>query len=305
MEICVVLVTFNRLNCLKKALDEFEKQTYLPKRLIVVNNSSTDGTAEYLSEWKKTESNFEKIVITTERNLGGAGGFALGLKEASKYSDTDWIWLSDDDAFVKPNTLATINNVYQDDLKSENIAALFTSVINNGEYDLSHRRIVKKDVLGIKMLPVAKERYKNKYFELAQGSYVGMLIKNDLVKKFGVTKEEYFIYYDDTEHCERLRRHGKLICVPSAEIVHDIEVNTQYSWKSYYGARNSTILIKEYYGVYPALLNVLKRYIKEVSFLSKNNSKSVKKMIKTGLKDGLLGKTGLHNLYKPGWKIEN
>ena len=155
------------------------------------------------------------------------------------------------------------------------------------------------------MLPVAKEIYKNKYFELAQGSYVGMLIKNDLVKKFGVTKEEYFIYYDDTEHCERLRRYGKLICVPSAEIVHDIEVNTQYSWKSYYGARNSTILIKEYYGVYPALLNVLKRYIKEVSFLSKNNSKSVKKMIKTGLKDGLLGKTGLHNLYKPGWKIEN
>lgn len=55
MEICVVLVTFNRLNCLKKALDEFEKQTYLPKRLIVVNNSSTDGTAEYLSEWKKND----------------------------------------------------------------------------------------------------------------------------------------------------------------------------------------------------------------------------------------------------------
>ena len=305
MEICVVLVTFNRLNYLKKALGEFENQTYLPKRLIVVNNSSTDGTADYLLKWKKTEGNFEKIVITTERNLGGAGGFATGLKEASEYSDIDWIWLSDDDAFVKPDTLATIHNVYRDELGSESVAAMFTSVINHGEYDLSHRRIVKKGLLGIKMLPVEREAYKNKCFELDQGSYVGMLIKNDLVQKYGVTKEEYFIYYDDTEHCERLRKHGKLICIPSAEIIHDVEVDNKYSWKSYYGARNSTILIKEYYGIYPALLNVLKRYIKEVSFLSENKSKSIKNMLKAGLMDGLLGKTGLHHLYKPGWHTED
>lgn len=305
MNISVVLVTFNRIDCLKKALKEFENQTYFPKRIIVVNNCSTDGTEEYLLQWKKATHHFEKIVITTKSNLGGSGGFAVGLTEARKYSDTDWIWLSDDDAYVKPNTLATIHNVYTKELSKENVAALFTSVINKGKYDLSHRRIVKKNLLGIKMLPIPEETYKKDYFELAQGSYVGMLIKSDLVRNFGVTKEDYFIYYDDTEHCERLRKHGKLICIPSAEIIHDVEIDDKYSWKSYYGARNSTILIKEYYGIYFAFMNILKRYIKEVSLLSKNHSKSVKKMIKSGLKDGLLGKTGLHNLYKPGWIIKD
>lgn len=302
MKISVVLVTFNRLDCLKKSLEKFEKQILPPIRLIVVNNKSTDGTEEFLDEWKNIKTSFEKIVITTEKNLGGAGGFATGLKKAIEYSDAEWIWLSDDDAFVAENTLKNLDAVYNRHLSNKNVSAVFTSVVNEGSYDLNHRRKVEKGLFGVKFLPISAKEYEEEYFKLDQGSYVGMLVRTELIKKYGVTREGFFIYYDDTEHCERLRNYGDLYCIPSAETFHGVAANTEFNWKSYYGLRNSTILIKEYYGNYAAMIHVLKRYLKEVSPFNRRNSKRVKNMLKAGLIDGLKGEQGLHELYKPGWK---
>lgn len=50
MQIGVVLVTFNRLEKLKIALESFENQTCSPKYLLVVNNASTDGTGDFLTQ---------------------------------------------------------------------------------------------------------------------------------------------------------------------------------------------------------------------------------------------------------------
>lgn len=305
MNITVVIVTFNRLECLKLALDKFTKQLYLPKRIIVVDNKSTDGTDDYLQDWQSKQENYERVVVTTKENLGGAGGFATGLKKAIEYTDTDWIWLSDDDAYVKENTLYEIQKVYTTYLKSKNNAALFTSVVNKGKYDLDHRRRVKKTLTGLKLIPVNASEYQKPYFSIAQGSYVGMLVNTEFVKKYGVTREDFFIYYDDTEHCERLRRHGALYCIPNAKVEHDTMVDSNISWKTYYGFRNSTILFREYYGFFYAIMNVIKRYIKHISPLSRDKySKKCRIMLKAGLWDGINKKVGLHDVYKPGWKID-
>ena len=52
MKIGVVIVTYNRLEKLKIALKSYEKQSFKPQYILVVNNNSTDGTLEYLKEWK-------------------------------------------------------------------------------------------------------------------------------------------------------------------------------------------------------------------------------------------------------------
>lgn len=51
--ICVLIVTYNRLNKLKKSLEAYDKQIVLPKRIVVVDNCSNDGTKEYLVEWEQ------------------------------------------------------------------------------------------------------------------------------------------------------------------------------------------------------------------------------------------------------------
>lgn len=48
----VVVVTYNRLELLKECLKQVENQTVPAQKIIVVDNASTDGTAEYLREYK-------------------------------------------------------------------------------------------------------------------------------------------------------------------------------------------------------------------------------------------------------------
>ena len=72
MKIGAVVVTYNRLDKLKKALESFEKQLYLPAYVIVADNASTDGTAQYLRQWQKEDAGFKKIILTMESNMAEA-----------------------------------------------------------------------------------------------------------------------------------------------------------------------------------------------------------------------------------------
>ena len=109
MNFGVVLVTYNRLDKLKIALKCYEKQTYLPKEIIVVNNNSNDGTYEYLEKWKLKESKIKKTIINLKKNSGGSGGFYTGLKE-SLSKKFDYVWVSDDDAFPEKDCFEIANN---------------------------------------------------------------------------------------------------------------------------------------------------------------------------------------------------
>lgn len=64
MNVAAVVVTFNRLEKLKKVLASLDAQTRLPEQLIIVNNASTDDTASYLDEYEKNFSLKDKVKIT-------------------------------------------------------------------------------------------------------------------------------------------------------------------------------------------------------------------------------------------------
>lgn len=94
MKTAVVLVTYNRLKCLKIAISKYEEQSFLPNIIIVVDNASTDGTYEYLDKWKNVESQISKHVIHNNVNTGGAGGFYTGLKYSMQFDYDLYFWLT-------------------------------------------------------------------------------------------------------------------------------------------------------------------------------------------------------------------
>jgi rhamnopyranosyl-N-acetylglucosaminyl-diphospho-decaprenol beta-1,3/1,4-galactofuranosyltransferase len=69
MRVFALIVTYNRLDCLKACLDRLARQKSPVERIVIVDNNSTDGTAEFL----KTVSD-KYTVINPGKNLGGAGG---------------------------------------------------------------------------------------------------------------------------------------------------------------------------------------------------------------------------------------
>ena len=96
MKIIAVVVTYNRLSLLKRNLDCLRQNKPLSS-IIVVNNGSTDGTAEWLAEQ-------QDVMVLTQANVGGSGGFYTGIQHACQCG-ADWIWCMDDDVFPRPDCL--------------------------------------------------------------------------------------------------------------------------------------------------------------------------------------------------------
>ncbi len=71
--IVAVVVTFNRLDMLRRQLARLAEIPELDE-VLVVDNASTDGTGE----WLRTQPVHRRSSLT--ENTGGAGGFSHGLE---------------------------------------------------------------------------------------------------------------------------------------------------------------------------------------------------------------------------------
>ena len=89
--VCAVVVTHRRPDELAKSLEAVAAQTRVPDHLIVVDNDNDPRVAELVGGQP-----LPTTYIGSRRNLGGAGGFALGMLQALTLG-SDWVWLADDD----------------------------------------------------------------------------------------------------------------------------------------------------------------------------------------------------------------
>ena len=103
-KVMIVVVTYNRKKMLKECIEACLNQTYKDFTLLIVDNNSTDGTYE---EVVKKYENKQVKYINTNKNIGGAGGFNLGIKEAI-LQEYDFAWVMDDDSIPEPNALESI-----------------------------------------------------------------------------------------------------------------------------------------------------------------------------------------------------
>jgi rhamnopyranosyl-N-acetylglucosaminyl-diphospho-decaprenol beta-1,3/1,4-galactofuranosyltransferase len=101
--VCAVVVTHRRVEALAGSLSAVTGQTRAPDHLIVVDNDDDPRVRELV-----TAQPVPNTYVRSRRNLGGAGGFALGMLQALA-SGADWVWLADDDGRpADANVLATL-----------------------------------------------------------------------------------------------------------------------------------------------------------------------------------------------------
>ena len=242
-----VVVTYNRASYLKIALRSVIAQTRFEdiKEIVVVNNGSTDDTSTILEEIARYCPKLK--VVTNDENLGGAGGFALGIKIALK-NRPDWMCLMDDDveldSFVLEHILLHISN--------KRVLACLRLNVNgtiaeraSRRYDLSSPFVVnprKQSLCDIFKYPEEMGELE----KVAFSSFEGMFIPTELVSNIGLPRKEYFIFGDDCDYCIRARRAGAQIFVVRDAVLHRMipyDSNTAlHSWKARYIYRNFFIL---------------------------------------------------------------
>ena len=119
MKIAALIVTYNRLEKLKKCWAAVEPLTF--HEIVIVDNASTDAT----SDWLRSLNDPRLKIISSEVNDGGAGGFYRGSDWLVLNSTPDWVLFFDDDAY--PDFTLLENFVVSD---KQNAQAIATRVLD-------------------------------------------------------------------------------------------------------------------------------------------------------------------------------
>jgi rhamnopyranosyl-N-acetylglucosaminyl-diphospho-decaprenol beta-1,3/1,4-galactofuranosyltransferase len=208
--VAAVVVTWNRCQLLAEALSALQRQTVPVDALVVVDNASDDGTQELLS------TRFPDVeVVRVAHNLGGAGGFALGLERvlASTY---DWIWLLDDDTVATPAALQALLSAAGDYRAGRPVLLASRVVWTDGRDHPLNTPRPKPGALGA-------ERESARAVgcvPIRSASFVSVLVDTEAVRQRGLPMADYFLWNDDFEFTTRLIRGRRALYCPSSVVVH-------------------------------------------------------------------------------------
>ena len=225
MLVAAVLVTHNRPQLLLQALAALRAQTRPLDAIYVVDNGSEPPCAPAAigaigasgaTAASDPGRRHDVTLVRSDTNLGGAGGFALGMTRA--FADGhDWIWLLDDDAMARPDALAQLLDTAAG--ADPAIGALCGTVHEFGDIALRHRRRYHLPT-GIER-PLPRAAYEGAPCRVDTASFVGFLVAASAIAEAGMPERGFFLSYDDTEYTLRLGRAGRPVwLVPGSVIEH-------------------------------------------------------------------------------------
>lgn len=235
--VAVVVVTYNRADLLDGMLDGLAAQTHAPDAVIVIDNASTDHTRDVLD----ARTDLPLHMTTSEANLGGAGGFHLGVRAAYD-AGYDRVWLMDDDVVPAPDCLAALMAVDEDCLIAVRQDLAGTLVEKAAiDFDLRNPLAVRPKRAAVDTV-YADRASMPELVEVQNVAFEGFMVRRGVIEEIGFPDPAFFIFYDDAEYAVRARRAGRRIWgVRDAVLVRQLDFNQQHDlsgWKGFYMYRN-------------------------------------------------------------------
>lgn len=228
-KIAVVTVNYNTQEDTIKFLESLKKvnKQDLKLEIIVVDNASKKPL-ELPEEFK------DIILIRLDENLGFTGGYNRGIDKAIKLGN-EYILIINNDTLVDPDL---IKNLIEPLEKNERIGLTVPKIYFAKGHEF-HKDRYKKDELGKVLwyaggnIDWANSTTKhigvdevdigqhNNQGETGFATGCCMMIKTETLKEVGLFDNNYFLYFEDADLNERIKKAGyKIYYVPSAILYH-------------------------------------------------------------------------------------
>lgn len=237
--ISVVTINFNGLVHTLDFLASFQKVTYPHVEIIVVDNASTENPDEILKRFPGT------TLIKNPVNEGFAGGNNRGMEKATG----DYFFLINNDTEVAPDILEVLLQRIQ---REENAGLVCPKILYHDAPDTIQYAgfTAINPVTGRGKGKGYQEKDKGQYqkaeiTQLAHGA--AMFIPKAVVKQIGMMAELYFLYYEEMDYCERIKKAGYEIWYePGSYILHkeSMSVGKNSLLKTYYMSRNRWLFLR-------------------------------------------------------------
>ncbi|HRE58356.1 MAG TPA: glycosyltransferase [Candidatus Kapabacteria bacterium] len=281
MSVAAVIVTYNRLDMLKKTIDAVRSQIFRPQYIIVINNGSTDSTPQWLAQQ-------HDIITIHQENVGASGGFVRGIEQAMLY-DIQKIWIMDDDVLPDQHCLEQLLAL------SEKGNKIVAPQRYHGTIPFRPEPVRCNFTNPFKSLWVRHPNdadYRDGVVEVECATFEGPLIDTVVFEKVGLPDKDFFIFADDTEFFERCWRHGlSTLITEHAQLQRMIpfDAHNTPAWKRYYEARNLVVLDRRFGSIAVRNLRPIFYTIK-MCMRSKNIDEL--KAILLGYYHGVIGRLG-------------
>jgi GT2 family glycosyltransferase len=184
-ELSIILPVLNCLNYTKGFLRTIK--TGRRYGLILINNGSTDGTADYFSHLGSRPDVFVK---NFDKNIGVAAAWNYGIKAAYRIFNSDYFFIANNDILLSPVAI-------------DNLIAVFSNpsiVLSSGD-DVSGRVVAPDDVLAV--LGPSREKLK------PHPDFSCFMLGKKAIARIGFFDENFYpAYFEDNDYHYRIRLAG-------------------------------------------------------------------------------------------------
>src|SRR5712691_4806825 len=126
--VSVTIVTYNSGRFIKRCLESVLAQRYANKEVIVIDNASTDGTADILEQFEDRCQ-----IIYNDENIG----FAAAQNQAISLSTGDWVLTLNPDVLLLPNFIQSLVDAGQIDSKIGTVCGKLLTIL--ASFDLPEK----------------------------------------------------------------------------------------------------------------------------------------------------------------------
>lgn len=245
--VSILILNWNGKKWLEKCLPTVEKIDYRPLEIIIVNNGSTDDSAQFLKK------NYPKVkVIEIKKNAGFAGANNIGVKKSKgKYI----LFLNNDTevtpSFLKPMVLRMekdkLIGAIQPELRNMTHENLIDSIGSFFTFTgfLYHYGYFQE---------YNKKQYKKELSIYSVKGACFLMRKKDFID-LGGFDEDFVCYVEETDLCHRILLSGKkILSIPKYYIYH-------------YGGGDMSIMTKSELTIFRAFRNRIICFLKNLGLV--------------------------------------
>ena len=282
-EVYAVILNYNGYEDTKNCIESLKKVDYSNLRIVIVDNASTDGS------YDKFKKKFPEVtVIETQYNMGYTGGMNTGARFAVE-NKADYILLSNNDMLYEVDFLKILVEKIESD---RTVGIISPKVLYMHDTNIIYCAGAEFKLFRCAAVNMYKgmsaENYGNESREITSAEGSCLLIRKEVFDKAGYYNDKYFIYFEDIDFSDRVRKYFKIFYEPQSRVYH--KTGAGLTWQDYspfyyyYFSRNRLIyfskfnfILKIYAIIFSLIISLAKSLtLIKAYYINKNKRKRIK-----------------------------